>query len=173
MVDKNIIDYPEVSVVADDDYILLDSESGGTSKILASRLTKPYEDIELQNGQLILRVYEDGTVIWYFNEFVYYGGDDHYAIPTNLRQFLPTPPSSDAYSYMTASFKVKGGEQGSEQYGWIGFLMNYYDNPPSVRSWNMSLSSVENGTFNGRLILGADTQGGSGYRQQLTEYIAP
>ena len=34
--DKTILDYPEVTQVADDDYILFDSESGGTSKILAS-----------------------------------------------------------------------------------------------------------------------------------------
>lgn len=34
--DRNILDYPEVTQVADDDYILLDSETGGTSKILAN-----------------------------------------------------------------------------------------------------------------------------------------
>lgn len=33
---KKILDYPEVTQIADDDYILFDSESGGTSKILAS-----------------------------------------------------------------------------------------------------------------------------------------
>ena len=34
--EKSILDYSEVTQVADDDYILLDSETGGTSKILAS-----------------------------------------------------------------------------------------------------------------------------------------
>ena len=38
MADVEIMDYDEVTVIADDDYILLDSESGGTCKILASNL---------------------------------------------------------------------------------------------------------------------------------------
>lgn len=36
MADKQILDYPETTTIADDDYVLLDSENGGTSKILAS-----------------------------------------------------------------------------------------------------------------------------------------
>lgn len=36
MANKDILDYPETSIIADDDYILLDSENGGTSKILAT-----------------------------------------------------------------------------------------------------------------------------------------
>lgn len=36
MADKQILDYPETTTISDDDYVLLDSENGGTSKILAS-----------------------------------------------------------------------------------------------------------------------------------------
>ena len=36
MANKEILDYPETSIIADDDYILLDSVNGGTSKVLAN-----------------------------------------------------------------------------------------------------------------------------------------
>ena len=133
---------------------------------------KPYEDHE--DGSVVCRVYEDGTTVWYFNNFEYYGGEDHYAVPASLEQYLPTPPSSDTYSYMTSSYEVVSGEQSSTQSGWIGFLMNYGgQNFTSVRSWTIPLTSTNNGHFDARLIIGADTQGGTGYRQQITEYIAP
>jgi hypothetical protein len=75
---------------------------------------------------------------------------------------------------MTSSYEIVSGQQSDTQSGWIGFLMNYSGQEfTSVRSWNMSLNDTNNGHFNARLIIGADTQGGTGYRQQITEYIAP
>jgi hypothetical protein len=177
MADKNILDYPEVSVVADDDYILLDSESGGTSKILASRLTKPYEDIELQNGQLILRVYEDGTAIWYFNsyEWVDDGVGDIY-IPSELWQYLPDNPNAPTGTYVAVTSSYYG-DPSSPDYGqrdgWIGFRYNYPEhNRIFVMSYNIPLSSAWNGVFNGRFILGNGVRDGN-LETQVTEYIAP
>lgn len=132
----------------------------------------PYEDYT--DESIVVRSFEDGTVIWYFNNFPYWGSDDHYAVPARLERFLPTPPSSDTYSYMTSSYEIVDGQQSATQSGWIGFLMNYNgQNFTSVRSWTIPLTQTNNGHFNARLILGADKQGGTGYRQQITEYIAP
>jgi hypothetical protein len=44
MANKEILDYPEVSTIADDDYILLDSENGGTSKMLASAINNEEDE---------------------------------------------------------------------------------------------------------------------------------
>ena len=38
MADNTILDYPEATELSEDDYIILDSEDGGTCKILASKL---------------------------------------------------------------------------------------------------------------------------------------
>lgn len=41
MSDKRIIEYETATTLADDDYILLDSETGGTCKIKAKKLEPP------------------------------------------------------------------------------------------------------------------------------------
>lgn len=41
MSDKRIIEYETANALADDDYILLDSETGGTCKIRAKKLEPP------------------------------------------------------------------------------------------------------------------------------------
>ena len=46
MADKQILDYPETSIIADDDYIVLDSETAGTSKILASAFENQSEEVD-------------------------------------------------------------------------------------------------------------------------------
>lgn len=38
MEDNTILDYEEATELAEDDYIILDSENGGTCKILASKI---------------------------------------------------------------------------------------------------------------------------------------
>ena len=177
MADKNILDYPEVSVVADDDYILLDSESGGTSKILASRLTKPYEDIELQNGQLILRVYEDGTAIWYFNSYHWVDdGVGDIIIPSNLWKYLPTNPNAPTGTYVAVTSSYYADESQSyygERDGWLGFRYNYPTvGEVYVMSYTQSWYS-NNCVDNARLIVGAGQPEGSAGETQVTEYIAP
>lgn len=46
MANKDILDYPETSIIADDDYIVLDSETAGTSKILASAFANQFEEVD-------------------------------------------------------------------------------------------------------------------------------
>lgn len=42
MSDKRIIEYDIATELSDDDYIVLDSETGGTCKIKAKKLEPPY-----------------------------------------------------------------------------------------------------------------------------------
>lgn len=46
MANKDILDYPETTTIADDDYIVMDSETAGTSKILASAFINQFEEVD-------------------------------------------------------------------------------------------------------------------------------
>lgn len=90
--DKSILDYTEVTQVADDDYILFDSESGGTSKILASyfRGEEPpepnYNWYYNQDKTLVVREkISDGSFRWYFDDYNIQGFD---SVPVNLQRFI-------------------------------------------------------------------------------------
>ena len=44
MANKDILDYTEATEIASDDYIVMDSETSGTFKVLASSLAYKFEE---------------------------------------------------------------------------------------------------------------------------------
>lgn len=80
MSDKRIIEYETATTLADDDYILLDSETGGTCKIKAKKLEPPLpnritatytqtitvkdnDSLDVLRQDLVVKAYYDGGVV--------------------------------------------------------------------------------------------------------------
>ena len=123
---------------------------------------KRFTDYEDENTGLLVRVMDDGTIIWYFNNYNYRWTSDDRAVPESLRQFVPTAPDSSTYA--TAAYAYDHDD--NERDGWIGFLINYYDNPPLIRTWTENWGSTNPGWFDGKYIVGDGDQ-------QTNEYYSP
>lgn len=146
---KRILDYPEVSSIGSDDYILLDSVEGSSKKIKATALSggggsvknPNYNWFTNQDETLIVRqTIATGAFRWYFKDFEV-TSDLYMPVPQNLQRFILN--SVGAYCYCN--------DYTEDYNGVIGF----YDN--TIRLWSVGLQSNMAGTVNKGIIESTDS----------------
>ena len=138
---------------------------------------KNYEEHTIQNGELTVRKYGDGTIVWYFNGYHWIDdGVGDIVIPDELVPFLPPNPlgQNEVYVAVTSSYYADERHPSyGERDGWLGFRYNYpRQGDVYVMSYTQSWYS-NNCVDNARLIVGEGQPEGSAGETQVTEYIPP
>lgn len=138
---------------------------------------KNYEEHTIQNGELTVRKYGDGTIVWYFNGYRWIDdGVGDIVIPDELVPFLPPNPMGEGETYVALTSSYYADESKSyygERDGWLGFRYNY---PTVGEVYVMSYTTrwyTNNCYDNARLIVGAGQPEGSAGETQVTEYVSP
>ena len=138
---------------------------------------KPYTDHSIMDNKLVVREFNDGTIIWYFNDYTWVDdGEGDIIIPAELVPFLPENPlgGTNLYIAVTSSYYSDPSHpEYGERDGWIGFRYNYpTQGDVYVMSYTLSWYS-NNSRDNARLIVGNGTPEGDYGETQVTEYVAP
>lgn len=148
MEQSRIIDFPEATAPAADDYLLMDSETNGTQKLLVSKIggggsvkNPNYNWFTNQDETLIVRqTIATGAFRWYFKDFVV-TEDLYMPVPANLQRFILN--NVGAYCFCN--------DYTEDYNGIVGF---YGD---TIRLWTVGLSSNMAGTINTGIIESTDS----------------
>ena len=163
MAQSRIIDFPEATAPAADDYLLMDSEANGTQKILVSKIggggsdcvNPNYEWWANEDRTIVIRVQKIQNDIYNYNHFrIYFNWFDINTAATPFQElmqppFLTTSPSQSLKNspfvknlclvYAECDQSDYGGA--ADAHGYIGF----YDG--TIRGWTVGQSYNQVGKY--------------------------
>ena len=148
----------EYRELTQDEYDALPSSKNSDGIIYFIKDCKIIKD----DSGIVVTIDSNNKITWYFNNYSYTNQQD-LPVPNALRQYLPTPVTSEACSSRTSAYNH---ENDGERDGWIGFVFNLYEYP-CIRAWTDE-GYFNAGRFDGQYVVG-DGDGGNP-ENQVHEY---